>query len=174
MSIDRGGYWPTLAAFGNYTYAGSGEGWDMQNYNSSLVGLSFSINLFQGGRTAYKVEQGKIVASQTDQQLSALSDATVMGIKAKLSDLRRVKSMIHVMQRNIEVSERAYQIATSRYEQGLGSELELKDADISQSQARTNYTNAVHNFLVAQADLMHLVGRVSPNHFNSVKDALEK
>jgi len=174
MSIDRGGYWPTLAAFGNYTYAGSGEGWDMQNYNSSLVGLSFSINLFQGGRTAHKVEQGKIVARQTDQQLSALSDATVMGIKAKLSDLRRIKSMIHVMQRNIEVAERAYQIATSRYEQGLGSELELKDADISQSQARTNYTNAVHDFVVAQADLMHLVGRITPNHFYSVRDALEK
>ena len=114
------------------------------------------------------------MASQTDQQISTLSDATVMGIKAKLSDLRRVKSMINVMQRNIEVAERAYQIATSRYEQGLGSELELKDADVSLSQARTNYTTAVHDFVVAQADLMHLVGRVPANHLNYVKKALEK
>lgn len=174
MSIDRGGYWPTLAAFGNYTYAGSGEGWDMQNYNSSIIGVSLSINLFQGGRTAYKVEQDRLIARQTDQQISTLADATEMSIKAKLSDLRRVKNMIHVMQRNIEVAERAYQIASSRYEQGLGSELELKDADISQSQARTNYTNAVHDFVVAQADLMHLVGRVPASYYSLVKQALEK
>ncbi len=173
-AIDRGGYWPTLAAFGNYTYAGSGDGWDFQNYNSSMVGLSFSINLFKGGRTARKVEQDEIAGQKTDQQISMLSDATQSGIKSRLNDLKRVKRMIRLMQRNIDLAQRAYQIAQDRYAQGLGSELELKDADVALGQAKTNYTNAVHDYLIAKAELDHLVGRVDAKYLNVVKDYLNK
>ena len=173
-AIDRGGYWPTLAAFGNYTYAGSGDGWDFQNYNSSMVGLSFSINLFKGGRTARKVEQDEIAGQKTDQQISMLSDATQSGIKSRLNDLKRVKRMIRLMQRNIDLAQRAYQIAQDRYGQGLGSELELKDADVALGQAKTNYTNAVHDYLIAKAELDHLVGRVDAKYLNVVKDYLNK
>ncbi len=173
-AIDRGGYWPTLAAFGNYTYAGSGEGWDFQNYSSSLVGLSFSINLFQGGRTAQKVEQDEIAGRQTDQQISMLSDATQSGIKSRLNDLKRVKRIITLMQRNIDLAQRAYKIARDRYEQGLGSELELKDADVALGQAKTNYTNAVHDYLVAKAELDNLVGRVDDRYLKFVEESLNK
>jgi len=173
-AIDGGGYWPTLAAFGNYTYAGSGEGWDFQNYSSSMVGISFSINLFQGGRTARKVEQDEIVGKQTDQQISLLSDATVSGIKSKRNDLRRVKSLITLMQRTIDLAQRAYKIAEDRYKQGLGSELELKDADVALGQAKTNYTNAVHDYVIAKAELDNLVGRVDAKYLKFVEESLNK
>ncbi len=173
-AIDRGGYWPTLAAFGNYTYAGSGEGWDFQNYSSSMVGLSFSINLFQGGRTAQKVEQDEIAGRKTDQQISLLSDATQNGIKSRLNDLKRVKSIITLMQRNIDLAQRAYEIARDRYKQGLGSELELKDADVALGQAKTNYTNAVHDYLIAKAELDNLVGRIDAKYLKFVEESLNK
>jgi outer membrane protein TolC len=168
-AIDRGEYWPTLAAFGNYTYAGSGEGWDFQNYTSSVVGVSFSINLFQGGRTARKVEQALIVSRQTDEQLSTLKDATAAGVTSKVNELRRVQNLIELMQRNIDLAERAYQIATNRYKEGLGSELEVKDADVALSLAKTNYTNSVHDFIIAKAELDNLIGKVDPKYMESVK-----
>ena len=169
-AIDRGNYWPTLAAFGNYSYAGSGEGWDFQNYTSSMVGLTFSINLFQGGRTARKVEQSVIVAKQTDEQLSTLKDATTAGVTSKLNDLRRVRNLVELMQRNIELAERAYQISTDRYAEGLGSELEVKDSDVALSLAKTNYTNSVHDYIIAKAELDNLVGRVDSKYFQSIEE----
>jgi len=172
-AINRSGYWPTIAAFGNYTYAGSGEEWDFQNYSSSMVGLSFSINLFQGGRTKYKVEQNVIVSKQTTEQIRSLTDATEMQVKSKLNDLIRVKKLIEAMTENISLADRAYKIADSRYKEGEGSQLEVKDADVMLANARINYTNAVHDYIVAKASLYNLVGRIDEKYYKFLSEYLD-
>ena len=172
-AINRSGYWPTIAAFGNYTYAGSGEKWDFQNYSSSTIGLSFSINLFQGGRTKYKVEQNVIVSKQTTEQIRSLTDATEMQVKSKLNDLIRVKKLIEAMTKNVSLADRAYQIADSRYKEGEGSQLEVKDADVMLANARINYTNAVHDYIVAKASLYNLVGRIDEKYYKFLSEYLD-
>lgn len=167
--IDRSGYWPTLAAFGNYSYSGSSDEWDFQNYSSSMVGVSLSINLFQGGRTANKVEQSVIASQQTKEQIYSLSDATEMQVKSNLNDLNRVKKQITAMKKNVSLAERAYKIADDRYKEGEGSELEVKDADISLSNARVNHTNAIHDYLVSKASLFNLVGRIDKEYYSFVE-----
>lgn len=173
-AINRSGYWPTVAAFGNYTYAGSGEEWDFQNYSSSTVGLSFSINLFQGGRTKYKVEQDVIVSKQTTEQIRSLTDATEMQVKSKLNDLIRVKKQIEAMIQNVSLADRAYKIADSRHKEGEGSQLEVKDADVMLANARINYTNAVHDYIVAKASLYNLVGRIDKEYYKFLSKYLEE
>ncbi len=172
-AINRSGYWPTIAAFGNYTYAGSGEKWDFQNYSSSTIGLSFSINLFQGGRTKYKVEQNVIVSKQTTEQIRSLTDATEMQVKSKLNDLIRVKKLIEAMTKNVSLADRAYKIADSRYKEGEGSQLEVKDADVMLANARINYTNAVHDYIVAKASLYNLVGRIDEKYYKFLSEYLD-
>jgi outer membrane protein TolC len=172
-SIDKGNYWPTIAAFGNYTYAGSSDEWKFNNYSSSIVGLNFTINLFQGGRTKNKVEQDIIVSKQTGEQIKSLTDVTEMQVKSQLNNLKRVKEQIDAMKRNISLAEKAYEIAQNRFKEGEGSELEVKDADISLSEAKINYTNAVHDFLVAKATLFNLIGRVDEQYYSFVSEYLE-
>ncbi len=172
-AVDRGGYWPTLAAFGNYSYTGTGEDWDFQTYTSSTVGLSLSINLFQGGRTRHKVQQDKIAAKQTLEQISTLTDGIEMQVKSKLNDLKRVQKQIEAMKRNMDLAQRAYQMAEHRYQVGEGSELEVKDADLQLNNARTNYAKAVHDYLVARASLFDLVGRVDQMYFDLYAEYLK-
>lgn len=173
-AINRGGYWPTVAAFGNYSYAGSGEKWDFQNYSSSTVGLSFSINLFQGGRTKYKVEQNVIVSKQTTEQIRSLTDAIEMQVKSKLNDLIRVKKQIEAMTQNVSLADSAYNIAESRYKEGEGTQLEVKDADVMLANARINYTNAVHDYIVAKASLYNLVGRIDKKYYKLLSKYLDE
>ncbi len=173
-AIERGGYWPTLAAFGNYSYSGSSDDWNFQNYSSSMVGLNLSINLFQGGRTASRVEQGIIVSQQTKEQIKSLTDVTEMQVKSKLNDLKRVKKQIEAMTRNVTLAERAYKIADNRYMEGEGSQLEVKDADVMLTNARVNYTNAVHDYLVAKAALFNLVGRIDKEYYDFVSKDLNE
>ena len=40
IQIDVSRYWPTLAGFANYTYAGSSDAWNYQNYSYSTIGLN--------------------------------------------------------------------------------------------------------------------------------------
>ncbi len=171
-AIDKGGYWPTVAAFGNYSYSGNSNDWDFSTYTSSMVGVSLSINLFQGTRTYHKVQQDKITGMQTDEQISMLKSATVMSVKAKLNDLHRIQDEIEAMSNNVKLAQRAYKIAEDKYKEGTATELEVKDAVVSLSDAKTNFVKAVHDYLVAEAELKNLTGNVNPVYYKSVKEDL--
>jgi outer membrane protein TolC len=68
--------------------------------------------------------------------------------------------------------EKAYKIAEDKYKQGSATELEVKDAVISLSNAKTNYVKSVHDYLVSKAELDDLIGNVNPAYYESVKDYL--
>jgi outer membrane protein len=153
-------YWPVLYAFGNYTYAGSDDKWNFQNYSSSIVGVTLSFNLFNGGRSRQRVQQARVTMHQTEQQLLQYRDYVAMQVKTKINDLRRVQSILNAQERNVDLAERAYGIAVVRYREGTGSQLEVQNADIALRQARTNRLNSVYDYIIARAELDHLVGRL--------------
>ena len=63
IDLDRAEYWPQLVGFADYAFAGSSDNLDFMNYRQSMVGVSFSMNIFQGGRTQNKVQQKEKVAA---------------------------------------------------------------------------------------------------------------
>ncbi len=159
INIERSDYWPTLAAFGSYTYAGSSNNWDFMTYNSSMVGLSLSINLFNGWRTSNKIEQAKISSLQTDEQIQLTEDKIRIGTNAKILEIERVKSQIQALERNVELANKVYSIASTRYKEGTGTQLEVKNADIELRSARTNLVKARHDYIIAKAELDDLLGK---------------
>ena len=164
IQLDVSEYWPTLAAFGNYTYAGSSDEWNFQNYSYSTVGLSLSINLWQGNRTKNAVEQSTITFKQTEEQLLKLKDYTILEVKAKVNELRRVKSLIEVQERTVKLAQRAYDISKVRYREGAGSQLELQNAEQDLRQARLNRVQAIHSYLVTKYELDQLLGRTNSQY----------
>ena len=170
VALDRAEYWPQLAAFGNLTYAGSSDEWDFQNYNSTTVGLSLSINLFQGGRTANKVEQSLIGLRQTEEQLKDLEDYVTTEVKNTINNINRVKAQVDAVERNVELAERAYDIAVVRYKEGTGTQLELKNANLELQTAKTNRLQAVHDYLIAFAKLKKLMGQLGEAELNFINN----
>ncbi len=174
IEIDRSDYWPTLVAFGDYTFAGSDEHYDFQNYQSSTIGLSLSINLFKGTRVYHKVEQDEIAVMQTEEQIKNLSDAIATRVKAKLRDLNRVREQISAMEKNVALAEKAYKIAQVRYKEGTGTQLELKNADVELNVAKTNKIKAVADYLTARAELDYLLGKLDSKYVDNIKEYLNK
>ncbi|MDZ7766020.1 MAG: TolC family protein [Melioribacteraceae bacterium] len=169
VALDRSEYWPQLAAFGNFTYAGSSDDWDFQNYNSTTVGLSLSINIFKGGRTANKVEQSLIGLRQTEEQIKDLEDFLTTEIKNTINNIERVKAQIDAVERNVELAEKTYDIAETRYKEGTGTQLELKNANLELETARTNRLQAVHDYIIAVAKLNKIMGQLGEAESNFIK-----
>lgn len=164
IQLDVAEYWPTVAAFGNYSYAGSSDNWNFQNYSSMTVGLSFSMNLWQGNRTKNAVEQSTITYKQTEEQFVQLKEYTAASVKAKLQELKRVQSIVEVQNQTVKVAERAYEIAKVRYKEGAGSQLELQNADQALKQARLNYIQSIHSYLITKFELEQLLGRTNKEY----------
>jgi outer membrane protein TolC len=166
IQLDVSEYWPTLAAFGNYTYTGSSDDLYFQNYDYSTVGLSLTFNLWQGNRTKNAVEQSTITVKQTEEQLKQLKDFTILEVNSKIQELKRVKSLIEVQERTVQLAQRAYNISKVRYQEGAGSQLELQNADQDLRQARLNRVQAIHSYLVTKYELEQLLGRTNPQYFS--------
>ncbi len=175
MQIEKSGYYPTIAAFGRYTYAGSGDDFDFQSYSSSVVGLSFSWNLFNGNKDSKRVEQAKITEMQTGNQLELAEDQIALGITVKVDEVKKIKEEIEALNRNIGLAERAYEIAQSRYKEGTGTQLEIKNADLELSNARTNLKKATHDYIQALNEIEYLAGLTEARYIGYVnKKSLNK
>lgn len=168
IDLDRSEWWPQLVGFADYTFAGSADDFSFQNYRSSMVGLSFQINLFQGGRTMKKVEQGKINVMQTDEQIAQFKEAIKMQIQDKILQLDRIHKNIEAQDRNISLAEKGYEIAKVRVREGTGTQLELLNAEIQLRTARTNRLQSVYEFIVANSELRQLRGDVDNRYIQLV------
>jgi len=166
IDLDLADYWPSLAAFGNYTYAGSSDQWNFQNYSAATVGLNFSINLWRGNRTKNRVEQSTITYKQTSEQLSQLKEYIVNQVKAKYLELRRVQSLVEAQQRNVTLAERTYEISMLRYNEGTGNQLEVQNADVALRQARVNRIQSIHSYITTKLELEQLMGKIKPEYID--------
>lgn len=166
IQLDVSEYWPSLAAFGNFSYAGSAEEWNFQNYNATTVGLSFSMNLWQGNRTKNRVEQSTITYKQTTEQYALLKEYIVNQVKAKYLELKRVQSLVEAQEKNVSLAERAYELSTVRYNEGTGNQLEVQNADVALRQARINKLQSVHSYIITKYELEQLMGKIEPEYID--------
>ncbi|HRN25560.1 MAG: TolC family protein [Ignavibacteriaceae bacterium] len=165
IQLDVANYWPNIAAFGQYTYAGSSDNWKFNNYSSATIGINFSMNLWQGNRTKNAVQQSTITYQQTDEQLKQLKDYTLLNVKVKLQELRRVQTVIDAQNRNVEVAQRAYDIAKVRYKEGAGSQIELQNTDLALKQARLNRIQSMYSYLITKYELDQILGKTNQDYF---------
>jgi outer membrane protein TolC len=165
VEISRSEYWPSLVAFGNYSFNGSSDNLNFNNYRSAIVGLSFSINLFNGMRTTNKVQQSLIEVEKTDYQIMQLRQAISIQVKSKINDLARIKSNIEAQERNVNLAQRGYEIATTRYREGTGSQLEIENADLALRQAKTNLLQSYYDWTIAKNELEALLGNINSRYF---------
>ena len=173
IDLDVANYWPTLAAFGQYSYAGSADNWSFDTYSSATIGLSLSINLWQGNRTKNAVDQSTLTFKQTEEQLNQLKDYTKLNLKVKIQELERVQSLLEVQDKNVDVAQRAYDIAKVRYTEGTGSQIELQNTDLALKQARLNRIQSMYSYLVTKFELDQLLGRTNPDYlakFGEIKN----
>lgn len=167
ITIRKGEFFPTLAAFGNYNYQGQ---WNspslMQTAKSSMVGLNLSMNLFQGFQSNARVQQAKIDYQTTDEKYRQLKDVMIMQVKNAILQLKVAKKRIQAQQSNVSQAERGYEIAKIRYKEGVGNLIEINDADLALFQARMNKAQAIFDFNSAKADYNNLLGKVEPKYFS--------
>ncbi len=160
ITLQRSEYLPSLAAFGTYDWQSQsnrlGQTWD-KLYASSHVGLTLSVNLFNGFRTTSKVAQAKKDTRKVEEQIYAARE----GLRTQLQNIRyRLQESARRIQsqgRTVELAEKGYQIAQTRYSTGSGTQLEVNDADVALLRARLNRVQAVYDYAVARADLEEIL-----------------
>ncbi|NTV98370.1 MAG: TolC family protein [Chlorobiaceae bacterium] len=148
------GKWETQTAFNDDTKLDESL-WPV----SSSVGLKVSLPIFTGFGISSRVQQAKIVQLQTRTRYEELMANIRAEIEIRISNFRESQKRIEVQSKTISVAERSYKISLLRFREGIGSRLELTDAELQLNKAKTNYLQAIYDYLVASVQLDKALGR---------------
>lgn len=127
---------------------------------SSYIGLQFSVPIFSGFKTAARIQQAKVAKLQTEKRLENVRELIRAEVKVALSNVEESKRRIESQVQTVSTAELSYRITRDRWKQGIASRLDLSDAELALSQAKSNYLQAVYDYLTASVDLDKALGRI--------------
>jgi outer membrane protein TolC len=155
IKIADSGRLPTVAASGSEGIAGSN--FPGQNSNWS-AGVSANWNLFDSGLTSAKVKQaatGVDKAQQTDQQTR---DSIELEVRQAYLSMTEAGARIQTSKVAVDQAEEGLKTAQAKYSAGVGTNLDVIDAQVALTQAQTNDTQALYDYNVNKAKLEKAVG----------------
>ena len=175
LKAANAGRMPTLAAFGSASYTGN----DMEPFNFGgaaatddsryfwthpiSVGLQLSVPIFSGLTKMNRSRELKNQISQLSLQRSYARQQIDVQVRSALNDLLTARETMYAQELTVEQARKAYKISDTRYRAGAGTILELNSAQLSQTQAQLNFSQAIYDYLSAKAEYDRIVGREHGN-----------
>ena len=160
ITVNRSEYLPTISAFGNYQWQAQKNTLNIgpsDLIKTSQVGVSLNLNLFNGFQTTARVGQARSDLHKVQEQASQLREVLKTQVQSILLRLQEAERRIRSQQRTVELAEKSFKIATTRYKTGSGTQLEVNDADVSLLRARLNRVQAIYDYLVAKSELEEIL-----------------
>jgi outer membrane protein TolC len=157
VKVAQASYYPVLSGNASYLYRGIHANalyWDM------TVGATLTVPIFSGFSSPNQVAE----AQATLRNLKAQEEATRQNIRlegeqAYLS-LKEAEEAVRVTDKALEQAWKKYNLATGRYRVGVGSPLEVTDAEVSLANARVNYIQSLAGYKIAEAKIEKAMGLV--------------
>ena len=162
ISIEQSGYFPSVYAFGAYQWQTQDNTFQFSNYYWAKilnVGVTLSWSLFDGLRTPARVEQARIELKKTRLTMLKAKEGLTIQIQSARLKMNEAKQRVQGQEKNIEQAKKAVGIAETRFKSGVGTQLELLDAQVAMTLAQTNYAQAIYDYLVAKAEWEYAIGR---------------
>ena len=152
---------PKLSLIGQYQVQAQADDMRFGKYTlprTSFLGLQLNVPIFNGNRIKSQISQAKIKAEQEDLRLNDLKDEVKTELATIISKWKEADTQMDIQQTTVQSAELNHRMMDDRFKNGLGSRLELTDAELALTQAKINYLNAVYNFRMLHIELQHALG----------------
>ena len=159
IGVAKSAYFPviSLGALGGYQTANQANILAAPNAFWTIGPMAF-LTIFDGGRRAAIVDQA--VAKNAEN--TAIYKNTVLGaikeVEDILADIRDRQAAYLNVENNAVFASKTYSISVARYQQGIASYLEIVDAAIDQSKAKTTQISYQEQLLIDRVLLIKALG----------------
>ncbi len=158
VQLAKASYYPILSGNASYLLRSTGLDMNQTFYWDSFLSATLSIPLFSGFLTPNTVSQQRANL----RNLQAQEESTRLNIRLEAEQaylsLKVSIDQMAVTQKTVDQAKENYDLASGRYEVGVGSPLEITDAEVSLANARANYIQAVYGFKTAEARIEKAMG----------------
>jgi outer membrane protein len=131
---------------------------DRLHSSYSAVGLNVNIPIFNGGLFSARKAEAEEKAEAANQQVKDLEIQVARDVKVAWLNATNAYRRIDVTTRLLEQSTRALHLAQARYDLGLGSIVELTQAQLSQTSAEITSATAKYEYQIERSKLDYASG----------------
>ena len=137
---------------------------DNRWFSSGLFGFTLNLPIFDGLRKSYLIQQNRTKLAQIDNQFINLKNAIDLEIRQASSNLRVSIENLKAQEENMLLTEEVFRVTKIKYQEGIGSNLEVVEADADFKESETNYFNALYDALIAKVEMERALGTLLDNN----------
>jgi outer membrane protein TolC len=130
---------PVLSLTGNWQLQGQDDRLDLATWKfpqSSFVGASITIPLFNGFRREARTQQANVDIQQSTLQYQDAINRSLLEYEQQLNKYEELQRKLGVQKQVVESAQRSAASQADRYKKGLVKWLEVKDAELVLTQAQ--------------------------------------
>lgn len=155
---------PTFSVFGNYGYTlynmnklmERGDSWQ----KSAILGANLNFPLFTGFQRKQKARQASLALQKNQEETYNLKMALELENENARITLKNNLLTLGNQKENMLLAEEIYNTARIKYKEGVGSSLEIMNAESALKEAQTNYFTALYEVIASRVDLQKALGQI--------------
>jgi outer membrane protein len=161
-SAAKGDYWPSISVFGQW----SRNATDAKPFfvespgrnSQASAGLSLSWNIFNGFSTDANVRKADIQVALAENDLANGRRSVANDVEKAVAQLATARAQVRVAQQAEQTAREGMRLARTRQEVGVGTQLEVRDAELKLTQAQLNVVGSLVDGREAEAALRRAQG----------------
>jgi outer membrane protein TolC len=155
---------PTIAAFASYSKNAQRNSFSFFNkgdwFTTSIVGFKMSIPIFDGNNRNAHIQQSRLELQKTKNNIDQFKQSIDYDIEQSRIKMTSAMLTVDNQKKNIELAEKVYNTTKLKYEQGLGSNQEIYNAQAELKVAQTNYYSSLYDAINAKIDWLKAAGKL--------------
>lgn len=159
LKIAWAAHLPSVALSATYNFWG-----DTLNFRKDIwqnyytVNLVFTMPIFNGFVNSARVAQSRSAIREIEFSQKGLLDAVKFEVRQAVLKIQEALETLHSQEKNVEQAQESLRIAELNYAEGLATSLDVSSVQAALSQAKTNYSLALFDYMMAMAELEKATG----------------
>ncbi|MDR3561356.1 MAG: TolC family protein [Negativicutes bacterium] len=139
------------------------NGWQANNFpgtqNSNWsASLTASLELFDSGLVKSEVKQAEYGVTTSQEQARQIRDNISLQVRQAFLSMKEAEKRIDTSKVAVNQADEDLRMTEVRYEAGVGTNLDVIDAELALTQAKTNYIQALYDYNSGKAQLDQAMG----------------
>jgi len=158
LKRNKAAYLPSLVAFGRFSYNNARTRFDffepgLRWFPTTIIGAQLNIPIWDGLQKNSRVTQSKLNLQKVDNALEQMKNGFQLEMQSARINFMNYMESLAIVRKNRELATEIARVSKIKYESGVGSGLELVNAESDLREAEANYFNTLYETIIARIDL---------------------
>jgi len=154
---------PSLVAFGSSLQSLQSQKFNSlfdRSFPTTVVGFRLSVPILSGGIRTYQVRNAKLEVLKTENNLINLRNGINLEVEQAQTVYKNGLKSLQNQKRNMDLAQEVLRVSKIKYEEGVGSSIEVTSAETSLKESQNNYINALYDLLINKVNVDRALGKI--------------